>query len=69
MRFQNKAKKDKDMNFAKTKETIPKSIRDKISEYKPTEDMQEIEYIEFKEDLSAEDKQTLLAQFPELKLV
>jgi len=56
-------------NFELVRSTIPQSIQDKIETYKPTDDLQLVEFIDFKIDLTLPEKTQLLNLFPELKEV
>ena len=69
MKFINKipAPEVRSTNYELIKMQIPKSIRDKILFYTPTNDLKEVRSIEFKSNLTLSEKTKLLNLFPELE--
>jgi len=71
MRFELKTRPQKPVNrnYEIIKRNIPKSIRDNILEYQPTEDSRQVEFIVFKRNLTLNEKTIILSMFTELKEV
>lgn len=67
MKFINKTPEPRSTNYELIKMQIPESIGNKILIYTPTNDLKEVGSIEFKSDLTVQEKQQLLQMFPELK--
>jgi len=67
LKFINKKPRPKNTNWELIKMSIPKPIRDKVFHYQPTNDLTEIQSVEFKPDLTPPERTQFLSMFPELK--